>query len=154
MVHVAEYHARFAHVHARELDDLQIQPDLIPRQIPQVAVIDHRLLPHRLERHPTLPRSKALLWPQAPSPVPIRPRQAPQRPSSRLRAAIYAASCIPTSRTKAIQGWLRIEPACEAPEGLREVIDPVVAGEVDLCLRTAGMKRTIKPFAKPRCQLA
>ena len=55
---------------------------------------------------------------------------------------------------KANQGYLRIEFACEVPECLREVFDPVVAGEVDLCLRTAGVKRTIKPFAKPRCQLA
>src|ERR671916_3281688 len=39
-------------------------------------------------------------------------------------------------------------------ECLREVFDSVVACEVDLCLRTAGVKRTIKPFAKPRCQLA
>src|SRR5215203_4339249 len=61
MLHVAEHHARFAHVHARKLDDLQIQPALVPRQEPQVAVIDHRLLPRRLETNPTLPRSKALL---------------------------------------------------------------------------------------------
>src|ERR687890_495005 len=39
-------------------------------------------------------------------------------------------------------------------ECLREVFDPAVAGEVDLCLRTAGVERTIEPFAKPRCQLA
>ena len=55
---------------------------------------------------------------------------------------------------RANQGYLRIELACEVPECLREVFDPVVAGEVDLCLRSAGVKRTIKPFAKPRCQLA
>jgi hypothetical protein len=51
---------------------------------------------------------------------------------------------------KANQGYLRIEFACEVPECLREVFDPVVADEVDLCLRTAGVKRSIKPFAKPR----
>src|SRR5215212_11940356 len=56
-------------------------------------------------------------------------------------------------RVEANQGYLRIEFACEVPECFREVFDPVVADEVDLCLRTAGVKRTIKPFAKPRCQL-
>src|SRR5215203_30233 len=55
---------------------------------------------------------------------------------------------------RANQGYLRIELACEVPECLREVFNPVVAGEVDLCLRTAGVKRTVKAFAKPRCQLA
>jgi hypothetical protein len=55
---------------------------------------------------------------------------------------------------KANQGWLRIEFASEMPECLREVFEPVVADEVDLCLRTAGVKRSIKPFVKPRCQLA
>jgi AcrR family transcriptional regulator len=55
---------------------------------------------------------------------------------------------------KAKQGWLRIEFASEMPECLREVFEPVVADEVDLCLRTAGVKRSIKPFVKPRCQLA
>src|SRR5215211_7708392 len=89
MVHVAEYHARFAHVHARELDDLQIQPDLIPRQVPQVAVIDHRLLPHRLGRHPTLPRSKALLWPQTPSCA----HPAPPSPSEAILAAPSSDLC-------------------------------------------------------------
>src|SRR5215211_7482344 len=190
MLHVAEHHPRFAHVHTRILDDLQIQPDLVPRQEPPVAVISHRLLPRRLERHPTLPRSKALL-PQSCC-VALRPRQAPQRLSSLLREVIYAArtpmrrhkvslsnpqkedrdvmrgrnadsfrylqslgyrqsyilsvckskSGVPTNRVR-----------CEVPECLREVFDPVVADEVDLCLRTAGVKRSIKPFAKPRCQM-
>ena len=39
---------------------------------------------------------------------------------------------------KANQWWLRIEFASEMPECLREVFEPVVADEVDLCLRTAG----------------
>ena|SRR5215217_5913635 len=54
---------------------------------------------------------------------------------------------------RANQRYLRIESACEVPECLREVFDPVVSDEVDLCLRTAGVKRSIKPFAKPRCQM-
>src|SRR5829696_8555208 len=33
---------------------------------------------------------------------------------------------------RANQGYLRIELACEVPECLREVFDPVVADEVDL----------------------
>ena len=40
------------------------------------------------------------------------------------------------------------------PECLREVFDPVVGDEVDLCLRTARVKRAIKSFVEPRCQLA
>src|SRR5829696_4674248 len=62
---------------------------------------------------------------------------------SYILSVCKSKSGVPTNRVR-----------CEVPECLREVFDPVVADEVDLCLRTAGVKRSIKPFAKPRCQLA
>ena len=113
-----------------KLDDLQIQPDLVPRST--AGSRDHHRFPRRLGR-----RLPSPLWPPAPN--------FPQRPSSRLSVG-YAAYNLPRRH-----GYESVRR--QVPECLGEVFDPVVADEVDLCLPPGG-KRAVTPFVEPRCQLA